>query len=152
MSNAVDSIGPSIIDPVLGEIMESMTFAGVERMDEGEIPWDTDDFLWARVDLIAPAIGDFWMVAEREALLELTDVVWAGEIDPTPEAAKALMAEIVNAVAGQVLAELDADAEVHLGLPETGQGAIRPCDYEEARHAFMMDDGTSLGVLIRAAA
>lgn len=152
MSNAVTSIGPAIIDPVLGEVMEAMTFAGVERMDEGEISWDDDALVWARVDLIAPAVGDFWMLTPKDAAIELTDVVWAGEIDPTPDAAKMLMAEIVNAVAGQVLAVFDDKAEVHLGLPETGLGTIRPCEFEEARYAFIMDDGTPLGVLVRAAA
>jgi hypothetical protein len=152
MSNAIQSIGPNIIDPVLGEIMESMTFAGVERMDDSEIRWDANAFVWARVDLIAPAVGDFWMLAERDAAMELTDVVWAGEIEATPEAAKALMAELVNAVAGQVLAELDNNAQVQIGLPETGEGAIRPSEFEEVRHAFILDDGTPIGVLIRAAA
>jgi len=152
MINAVDRLGGGVLDPVLAEIMEAMTFAGVERVEEDEFAWDDADLVWARVDLIAPAAGDFWMVAPREAAVELTDVVWAGEIEANSETAQALMAEIVNAVAGQILAVLDDEATVHLGLPETGNGKVRPTDFEEARHAYYMDDGTPLGVLIRAAA
>jgi len=152
MSNAAHSLKGGVLDPVLSEIMEAMTFAGVERVEEEEFDWDGADMVWARVDLIAPVEGGFWMVAPREAAIELTDVVWAGEIEANEDSAKALMAEFVNAVAGQLLAVLDENASVQVGLPETGQGKIRPCEYGEVRHAYFMDDGTPIGVLIRSAA
>jgi hypothetical protein len=151
MSGAVQAIRPELMDAVLGEIMESMVFAGVERVASSEAALPAAPCLWARVDLIAPAIGEFWMVVGRDAALELSDAVWGGEVEVNEEVAGALVAEIVNAVAGQVLAMLDTQARVELGLPVIGAGELAPTEFEEALHAYVLDDGTELAVVIRAA-
>lgn len=152
MTAPATSIDNDLLDRILGEIMEAMTFCGVERVSEDEFTWDDAAVIWSRVDLKAPAEGDFWMVVPRDAMLELTDVVWAGEIEANEDAAKSLMAEIVNAVAGQVLAECPGAETVLLGLPEQGAGSLAASESPEARHAYLLDDGTPIAVLLRDAA
>ncbi len=152
MASAVGAIDDSVVDSVVGEILESMAFAMVERGDESEFDWTDAALVWARVDLIAPFCGEFWMAMPRDEALALTDAVWSGEAEATNELATALLAEIVNAVAGQLLAVLDPQADVQIGLPTSGVGAISPPEFEERQHMFRFDDGSPLGILVRATA
>lgn len=151
MSTASSCVSGSVLEPVLAEVMEAMTFAGIERAEEQDFDWDHANVVWGRVKLLSPVTGELWIVASLAAAVALADVVWAGEAEACGESAKALMGEIVNAVAGQVLAALDNALPVQLGLPETGDGRVSPSEYAQTRHAFRLDDGWPIGVLVRSA-
>lgn len=152
MNRAVELIRSEHVASVLTEVLEGMAFTGACPADAAAADWPAESPVWARVELVAPAVGDMIVVAEQEDMLNLVDAVWGGVIETTAAAACALMEELANAIAGQVLANLDAQSEVRLGLPESGLGTLPSESMESVQHAFLLDDGAPMRVVVRALA
>ena len=152
MSGNPGGIPSELVASVMGSVMESMVFSEVALEDDDGTFWGSSSLVWACVELVAPSRGQLWLAAELEDAVDMVDAVWGGAIPGTAESARSLLAELVNTVAGQVLADLDPDCVVEMGLPETGEGGVAQAAVKELRSCFVLDDGTSIGVVVHEAA
>ncbi len=136
----------SLLDEVLGEALEVAAFAEAIPVDEGW-DWQRDDVTWARIELRAPLSGVVLIGIGREAAEALASDAWGEDVDD--ELVLAFAGELVNTVAGQLLARTGTP-EVELGLPSTGFGAVGPGEVGTTRTYDV--DGAIIAVAIAAGA
>lgn len=130
------------------EIMEAMFFCAVEP-DPALSVWERPDLVWARLRLDSPFVGEMLMTAPSDATLEWAQLAWP---DMLPEQVEELvLQELINAVGGIVEGAWSSDDAPHIGLPESGKGAL-PCDLSEWVQLAFLADHWPLGVAIRPSA
>lgn len=140
-------IDAQIIEPVVTEVLESTLFLAAEP--DPSFDWEDGSLRWSTVDLHRPALGALVLAtsaAEAEAIFTM---LWASERAADEGAVAGMIDELANAIAGQTLAQLDPHQSPGLGLPDAGRGALPPA-VGERRYGFRLEDGTRLGVALRA--
>ena len=134
-----------LLDECVATIFESMFFAMAEPEEGDALPGGVPR-LAATVALLRPIAGEMRVELGEGVPRELFDTLWAGERAGSDAADAELAAELVNTIAGQVVARAAPGAIVEIGLPvvveslEAGAGT---------RRAYRLDSGGAVVVVLR---
>jgi len=104
----------------LEEALEQVAFAPLTMLDE-PFDWLDGDLIWSEIQLCAPLSGTLVLGAPRTTVQPLAADAWGGEEDGA-NPGEAFLSEMVNIVAGQILANLFPAREPWIGLPVYGEG------------------------------
>lgn len=136
MTTPNENLAEKIFEAV-AETFENMAFMEAVPIDSDDIEPSGSTLLWARIAVLQPVEGELTLLALEELAGEITEAVF-GEADedasPDDMAFDAL-AELINTIAGRLMAELILhDQTFELGLPETGKGWPQGSEEEIAYH------------------
>ena len=130
MSAQLTKIDSSLVSAI-SKTMESMTFEEVQVVSA---PPGMDTVLknkvWAVLPIISPIEGKISMELPFDYGRILTDEVCGGtEEEPSEDAIKDVVGEILNTMAGRFLDDLlDSEKSFELGLPESGRADLPVSD------------------------
>ena len=138
------SLPPALVDETVATIFESMFFAMAEP-EEGEALASGVARLTATVALLNPVQGELRVELAEGVPRELFDTLWAGERAGSDAADAELAAELVNTLAGQLVAKAAPGAIVQIGLPIVTEGlAAGP----GTRRSYRLDSGGAVVIAI----
>lgn len=136
MTTPNENLAEKIFEAV-AETFEDMAFMEAVPIDSDDAEPSVSTLLWARIAVLQPVEGELTLLASEELAGEITEAVF-GEADedtsPDDMAFDAL-AELINTIAGRLMAELiPQDQTFELGLPETEKGWPQGLEEEAAYH------------------
>ena len=105
------------VEEVVRETLGEMVFSDAV-LSEASFNWD--DVVWAQVHCRQPIHGRLWIACPEPVAVELAEDAWGDEV--SQDVVGQFVGEVLNTVAGQVLARVHATPEI--GLPVHGRGAV----------------------------
>jgi hypothetical protein len=138
------SLPPALVDETVATIFESMFFAMAEP-EEGEALPAGVSRLAATVKLLSPMQGALRVELGEGVPRELFDTLWAGEREGSDAADAELAAELVNTLAGQIVARAAPGAIVQIGLPLVAESIAAG---EGTRRSYRLDSGGAVVIAL----
>ncbi|MEL6345360.1 MAG: chemotaxis protein CheX [Myxococcota bacterium] len=138
------------LEELIAEILEQLAFCEVERKDRGFAGWSDEDLRWTEIALLAPYTDHMTIALPGELAEMIAGDAWGGLDDDDQTLAVAdFLNELINTLAGQLLARLNPGQPISLGLPEAGRG---PREVPSGRSLYFDVEGQPLCVSLKHAA